>query len=350
MITKPTLLIDEQKCRSNIREMAEKASRHSLIFRPHFKTHQLHEVGQWFREEGVSKITVSSLGMASYFANDNWKDITVAFPVNVLEIDTINKLAKNITLNLLVESVESVQMVSERLQHPINVFIKIDIGTHRTGINPADQKEIRNIIATIEDSRNMNWAGFLAHAGHSYDCKGKEEILAVHSKGMKSLESLRNDFSDYPDLVISYGDTPTCSIADSFEPVNELRAGNFAFYDLVQARIGSCTVDQISVVMACPVVAKHPERNELIIYGGGVHFSKDKFEHYGQIVEENSSWGNPIKDVVLSKLSQEHGTVSAPKEWINKTNIGDIIKILPVHSCLTMDLMRHFSWKVILVH
>lgn len=56
MIIKPTLLIDEKKCFKNIREIAEKARRHSLIFRPHFKTHQLHEIGNWFREEGFLKL------------------------------------------------------------------------------------------------------------------------------------------------------------------------------------------------------------------------------------------------------------------------------------------------------
>ena len=68
MITKPTFLIDEIKCKSNINFMAEKAASHNLIFRPHFKTHQSLEIGSWFKEIGVSKITVSSIEMASYFS------------------------------------------------------------------------------------------------------------------------------------------------------------------------------------------------------------------------------------------------------------------------------------------
>jgi len=348
MITKPTLLIDEKKCRTNIRMMAKKARKHSLIFRPHFKTHQLHEVGKWFREEGVSKITVSSLDMATYFAKDGWDDITVAFPVNILEIDTINELAKKITLNILVESVEAVNLLSARLAHAVNLFIKIDVGTHRTGISPEDEASIRSIVKLIENSDTLTWLGFLAHAGHSYRCKGKDEILAVHEKCMDQLADLRSTFSGHPDLIISYGDTPTCSVADSFLPIDEIRPGNFAFYDLMQLKIGSCSEEQIAVAMACPVVAKHPKRDELIIYGGGVHFSKDQMEYFGQIVEfQEGRWGEITEGVFLSKLSQEHGTISAPKEWIEQKKVGDIIKILPIHSCLTMNLMRHFSWEVV---
>ena len=59
-ISKPTLLLDENKCRQNIERMAAKASHHGLSFRPHFKTHQSAGIGNWIRDQGVEKITVSS--------------------------------------------------------------------------------------------------------------------------------------------------------------------------------------------------------------------------------------------------------------------------------------------------
>ena len=100
-ITKPTLLLDEYKCKKNIQNMFSRAKLHNIEFRPHFKTHQSLEIGQWFKEVGVNKITISSLEMATYFAS-KWNDITVAFPVNILEIDTINSLAEKIILNVLI--------------------------------------------------------------------------------------------------------------------------------------------------------------------------------------------------------------------------------------------------------
>ena len=78
MITQPTLLLDETRCRANIRRMADKARAHGLDFRPHCKTHQSLAIGRWLREAGVEKITVSSVAMAAYFARE-WDDITIAF-------------------------------------------------------------------------------------------------------------------------------------------------------------------------------------------------------------------------------------------------------------------------------
>jgi D-serine deaminase-like pyridoxal phosphate-dependent protein len=84
--------------------MAERAGRLGVRFWPHFKTHQSYHVGRIFREFGVEAITVSSVDMASYFAADGWKDILIAFPLSILEIGEIGRLAFRCSLGLLVES------------------------------------------------------------------------------------------------------------------------------------------------------------------------------------------------------------------------------------------------------
>src|SRR5690606_14524169 len=98
--------LDKEVVLRNIERMAKKAAEHRLRFRPHFKTHQSAEVGEWFRAFGVEAITVSSVRMAEYFAVSGWNDITIAFSVNVLELFNINRLAANIRLNVLVENKE----------------------------------------------------------------------------------------------------------------------------------------------------------------------------------------------------------------------------------------------------
>ena len=126
-ITKPSLILDEAKCKANIAFMAARAKRFNVELRPHFKTHQSLEIGRWFKDAGVTKITVSSLDMAAYFAEE-WNDITVAFPANILEIDTINRLASKVTLNVLVESVVTAEFLMKHLKHSINFLIKLNIG------------------------------------------------------------------------------------------------------------------------------------------------------------------------------------------------------------------------------
>src|SRR5688572_22857181 len=135
-IIQPTLLLDSIRCKANIRRVAEKAMIQGFELRPHFKTHQSHTIGSWFRDEGISRITVSSVGMASFFAMNDWDDITIAFPVNIRQMTTINELCERIHLGLLVEDSSSADYLGKHLKGDADIWIKIDVGTHRTGIAP----------------------------------------------------------------------------------------------------------------------------------------------------------------------------------------------------------------------
>ncbi|MEO0896772.1 MAG: alanine racemase [Bacteroidota bacterium] len=344
-LTQPTLLLDEERCRKNIKKMADKARKHGLVFRPHFKTHQSLEIGRWFKEYGVEKITVSSVAMADYFSEE-WDDITIAFPTNILEMEAINRLAQAITLNLLVESIEVVRYLGKHLKAKVGVFIKIDVGYQRTGIAPDAKDKIDSIISLITSFPKLDFKGFLGHAGHTYHCRDVDAVKEIHRQSLQHIHLLK---AKYPQAVISLGDTPSCSLADEYEGVDEIRPGNFVFYDLVQHQIGSNTLEEISLALACPIVALHPERNEVIVYGGGVHFSKDRLEDevhgtlFGRVVEQHGKgWGKAIPNVYVSKLSQEHGTIVLPEIEIQKYQIGDLLLVLPVHACMTAHAMHAY--------
>ncbi len=350
MIHVPSLILDVDKCKKNIRDMALKAKELKVTFRPHFKTHQSLEIGRWFKEHGVNKITVSSLEMAEYFLPE-WKDITVAFPTNILEIERINRLAEKIELNLLVESIETAKFLIENLTNPVGFFIKIDAGYHRTGVQPKDGSIIDDILKISEISEKLIFKGFLAHSGHTYKCQNKADVLDIHQRCMSTLVELKEKYeNEYSNLILSLGDTPSCSIAEAFEGIDEIRPGNFVFYDLMQNKIGSSAIDQIAVALACPIVAIHDDRNEIVVYGGGVHFSKERLENekegriYGRIVEKNgNSWGDLIPDMFIKSLSQEHGIISVRDDQIKNYSIGDYILALPIHSCMTANLVKRYK-------
>ena len=195
MITKPTLFLDKRKCKKNIYRMFSKAHSFGLAFRPHLKTHQSLDIGKWFKQIGTKKITVSSVTMAEYFSSD-WNDITIAFPTNILEINRINDLAKRITLNLLIENEESVLFLTDNLKSKINVFIKIDVGYNRTGIDPTNTDLIDRILNIINTTHLMTFKGFLGHAGQTYECRTKEDIIQVHRSSLDIMAGLKTKYLD----------------------------------------------------------------------------------------------------------------------------------------------------------
>ncbi len=346
-IIKPTLLLDEDKARINIHAMAEKARLSNVLFRPHFKTHQSKEIGRWFRDEGVQSITVSSVDMAEYFAADGWEDITIAFPVNIRQISQIQTLAKRVNLSLLVEDSETLKFLGGNLKSKINIWIKIDCGLHRTGIPYDSPEQVIELIQTTSKFPNIRIVGLLTHAGNTYIAHSKEEILLLHNETNRRLNQLRNTLN-IPELLLSIGDTPGCSLANCFTEVDEIRPGNFIFYDAEQWELGSCDASQIAITLACPVVSVHPNRDEVVLYGGAVHLSKETFVHSGkpsygfQTEMNNTDWGPLLTDCSILRVSQEHGILAVPSHRIQSYHPGDIVLIVPAHSCLTAHLMRRY--------
>ncbi|MCX6235291.1 MAG: alanine racemase [Bacteroidetes bacterium] len=349
-ILRPTLLLDRKKCLRNIQRMADKARHHHLHFRPHFKTHQSAVIGSWFRDYGVDAITVTSCQMANYFADHGWNDITIAMPVNLMEINDIDRLAGQINLNLLVESEETVTYLTKHLRSMTGVFIEIDTGHHRTGVEAKNISLIRKMTGQILNSRQLTFKGLLTHSGQSYLAKDKHEIQQIHYDTISKMVGLKDNLLSLThDITLSIGDTPCCSIMENFEGIDEIRPGNFVFYDVMQYKLGSCMLEDIAVAMACPVIARYPLRNELVIYGGAVHFSKDFIVMesgeacFGLLVNiKDNHWENNDQSY-LSTISQEHGIIKLIGEDIKSYRTGDIIGILPVHSCLTGAAMRSYT-------
>jgi len=351
MLSSPTLLLNKEVAIANIKRMAAKAKASEAVFRPHFKTHQSAEVGSWFRDFGVDCITVSSLKMAYYFADGGWNDITLAFPVNIREWQQTDELAGKINLNILVENIEAVSFLEEKLSNPVGVFIKVDTGYGRTGIDAVNFDAFQILLEQLKKSRKLIFMGFLAHAGNTYHAGSVDEIKEIKKSSVAKLMALKTFLrTDFPLLQLSYGDTPSCSVCNDFSDVDELRPGNFVFYDEMQCRLGVCSREDVAVAMACPVVAKHPERHEIVIHGGAVYLSKESItdkngdKYFGTVVAlDGYSWD--VKNVLgkVTGLSQEHGIVNMPDtDVFDKLNVGDMVAVIPVHSCLTANLMMGY--------
>jgi D-serine deaminase-like pyridoxal phosphate-dependent protein len=349
-IDQPTLLLDSSVAYANLIRMYEKVDRAWVRFRPHFKTHQSAEIGEWFRALGVNAITVSSVEMAEYFAAYDWQDILIAFPLNIRQLDRIRSLAQKIKLSVLVENSEAVRALARLSDVKLDVWLKIDTGNHRTGLDWTQTEKIAALCKEIDACEYLRLSGLLTHSGNTYHCASKEEIVQAFRQGVEELNHLRQALAarGFDSLEISVGDTPGCTLCEDFTGIDELRPGNFIFYDVQQLQIGVCKPEDIAVAVACPVVALHPERNEVVIYGGAIHLSKDIVsvdgsQSYGLVaLLEGEGWGKPLEHAIVRSLSQEHGVLQFKHEVWPELKIGDLVFILPAHSCLTVQVLRKY--------
>ncbi|MFP4555609.1 MAG: alanine racemase [Bacteroidales bacterium] len=349
MLSEPTLIVNKEICRANIKNMAQKAQDLGIKLRPHFKTHQSHTIGRWFRNYGITSIAVSSPNMAQYFADDGWSDITIAFPFIPDQSDAINSLAKKVELQVTVSSLGNAIMASQSILSKMSVLIEIDSGQGRSGVNSNDSNEINSIISILLKNQNVNFLGFLTHAGQSYQLK-PNQLPDFNNNICKLLSSLkRNWITDFPNLIISYGDTPTSVICNSFQGMDELRPGNFIFFDMQQANQGVCSTSDIAIALAVPLVSVYADKLKAIVWGGAVHLSKDFYidtdgnKSFGAVCKLHAdlTWSEPIQGVYLESVSQEHGVIKAQDiEAFKRIENEEHLAILPAHSCLAVHSMR----------
>ena len=110
-----------------------------------------------------------------------------------------------------------------------------------------------------------------------------------------------------------------------------------------------CDESDIAVAVACPVVAKNESDLRLVVHGGAVHFSKDHLfgdkeqKFFGEmVILTNEGWSSIIPDAKLISVSQEHGIIQVDADTFQEIQVGDVVGVLPIHSCLTANLLKEY--------
>jgi len=238
-----------------------------------------------------------------------------------------------------------------------------------------------SVAREIDSSRRLRLAGIYSHSGNSYNactdascapgaaaavarsgagaCGRHEDARAAAARvaarelgAMKGLAQTLKSFG-IAVPVISVGATPSaCSgfewrAAAEVEELEgagprasatqlEVHPGNYIFFDRQQIDSGSCTADDVACYVLARVIARYPERNEILIDAGGCALHKDPAGL------KDGTWGCLLEDptLVLKKLTQEVAVVgrlgpSAAQIDLTHFPPGRVVRVVPNHSCMT---------------
>ena len=351
----PTLILDKNLLEKNCYKARKKCSELKTILRPHVKTPKSIEVAKIALGKNIGPITVSTLEEAEYFASSGFKDITYAvciIPSKLKRLDYI-QLKYSCIIRMVIDSVfvaKEIVNYSKLHNTKFEILIEIDCGEGRSGLNYQDEK-IREISKIFDLHLDTKLLGVLAHAGHSYSTKNKDEIISISNierkEALASLKNFVNYESQYP--IISIGSTPTIFYAQNFERITEVRAGIYMFWDLAQASRGICRVEDIALTVLASVIGHNQKKGKLLIDAGALALSKDisanKFmpeAGYGLVCDPHSAI--PYDGLNISEVHQEHGSINIDnKYWFDKLPIGSLIRIFPNHACLTCAAYSEYN-------
>ncbi|WP_025028439.1 alanine racemase [Caldalkalibacillus mannanilyticus] len=341
----PQVLIHYQQLEANIKRMEDFAQRYQLKLRPHLKTHKTAEIAALQLKHGACGLTVAKISeaealVASPVFKNQKLSILIAYPiVGEQNFQRVLALAKQATLLLMIDSVEQAKELhhfAEKNQTTFSVLIKIDTGLKRCGIQ-ADTGTLQSFLQQVLPLKNILIHGLMTHAGHAYGASTTEKRKEIATYEGEALVRLKHDAQQHSGINladVSVGSTPTVYLSGTIPGVTEIRPGNYVFYDRTQVSLGSATWQDCSLRVLSRVVS-HPAPQRWIIDAGSKTLALDQGAHgqagvagYGYIVDQ--------PHLQIARLSEEHGVVEG-----NPTTplcIGDIIEIIPNHSCPVANL------------
>lgn len=343
----PALLVDLEVLERNLAFMQNRADALGVALRPHIKTHKCLEIARRQVHRGARGITVSTFYEAEQFAAAGFTDITWALPLPLVYTAAVLSMPVGVMLRVVVDSDEAVRYlenaarVSGKKQH---VWLKVDCGYHRAGVNPSHPLA-EALVGHLNRSDSLVFDGILSHSGYAYSARSRAEILSYADRERSTMVEFaqRMRRGGYRIPSVSIGSTPAMSVVENLDGVDEIRPGNYVFYDMTQVMIGSCALADCALTVLASVISHQPGASHVVTDAGALALSKDPGPtHLGgdlSMGEVFDDYGRRLlhPSVALGSLSQEHGKVVArdPSALEGSFEVGDRIRILELHSCLT---------------
>jgi D-serine deaminase-like pyridoxal phosphate-dependent protein len=338
----PALILDRAVLRRNLRRMSDRLRQAGVALRPHLKTAKSVAIGRMAVEGHDGRITVSTLAEARYFAQGGFTDILYGVGIVPAKLAAVTELRRQgIELRVVTDNLPVARAIADAAREgdTFSVFIEIDSGGGRAGLPWPGLPGLLDIARVLHDAPNVELAGVMTHAGHSYHESTPEGIAAVAEQERQAIvgaaEKLRA--SGIPCPIVSGGSTPTAVHSRDFSGITEMRPGVYVFNDLDQEFIGSCGSADLALSVLASVIGHYPHRNQLLIDAGALALSKDvSAQEFQPKVGFGTIADAPAKDMAVVACSQEHGFVGADDPIpFGNLPIGSRVRVWPNHACIT---------------
>lgn len=343
-VATPAVVVSRDRLVANIARVQAIADAYGVRLRPHIKTHKCLEVAHAQLAAGAVGFTCSKTEEAAVFIADGAPSVTVAYPV----VDPAKAAAlmaaarvSGTALRFIADgdaAVDALADAAARTGVAVGVFIKIDVGLHRVGLEESDPRLVP-LAQRIARARGLSLAGILAHAGHAYGASNAAGVrqVARTEAALMARAKARLEAAGLAVPEVSVGSTPTVLASDAYDGITEIRPGNYVFLDLTPVRLGVATFDQVALHVLATVVSVND--SHAIIDAGSKVLSSDLGAHgsgaggFGLAFRQGEPW--TMAGMRVARLSEEHGFVARGG---HRPRVGERLCVIPNHSCPVANL------------
>ncbi len=332
-IPSPALLVFRERVEENLRRMIAQAGGTSRL-RPHIKTHKLAEIVRRQVELGITRVKTATIAEAEMAAAAGATDVLLAMqPVgpNVRRVLDLGRGWPETRFGVIADHPLAVREIAA--QHaaraadsaPVEVWIDLDIGQHRTGIAPGFAAV--DLARAIAGSRGLRFAGLHAYDGHLHDSDPLARKAAC-DEAFAPVERLRRDLelAGIPVPCIVAGGTPTFPFHVS-RPGVECSPGTCVLWDAGYGR-KLPDLDYLPAAALLTRVVSRPTPNRICVDLGHKAVASEMSQPRVLFPD--------LPDATPVAHNEEHLVLETPRagEW----KVGDALLGIPWHICPTVAL------------
>jgi D-threonine aldolase len=329
-IDSPSLIIYSDRVRENIsivKSMIDDVSR----LRPHVKTNKAVEATELMVKEGITKFKCATIAEAEMIAIAGGKDVLLAYqPIGpkILRFIQLIKKYPETSFSCLFDdwsTVESMSSLSIKSNIEISVFLDLNVGMNRTGIEPGEEAFV--LYTKASQLEGIKIKGLHAYDGHIRNIdftKRTEEC----EEAFKPVETLKDKLKSkgFNDIAIVAGGTPTYPIHAKRKNV-ECSPGTFIYWDKgYQTALPEQQFQPAALVISR--VISLPGRNKICLDLGHKSIAAEN-ELSKRVFFLNAP------DLKFTGQSEEHLIAETGDD---QYQVGDILYGIPYHVCPTIAL------------
>lgn len=340
-VASPALLVAPEQVVENIRRAVRIAGRADRL-RPHVKTHKMRAVTDLLLAEGIRQFKCATLVEARMLAEaataETPVDVLLAYPLVGPAVAQLARLRAGfpaVRFACLIDAETSARRLSDVFAGaPIDVWIDLNVGMNRTGINPANALALYTACQALPGVRV---AGL-----HAYDGHVRDTDLTV--RGQRAAETfaladgVRQEIvsAGGPELPLVMGGTPSFPM-HAREPLVTLSPGTFVFWDAGYAGMLPDLPFAVAAVLLTRVISVLDNTTLCLDLG---HKSVAAENPLPRVIFPDHPDAQPIGQ------SEEHLVVRVADA--HRHQPGDVWYGIPVHICPTVNL--YDSVSVIVAH
>jgi D-threonine aldolase len=330
-VDSPALVLFAERIQENIRVLKSMIDDTNRL-RPHIKTNKCSETAKLLINEGIFKFKCATIAEAEMLAMCNAKDVLLAYQPVGPRLERLIELVNTYPatkFSCLTDNKQSAQQINDACKKEnvsINVFLDLDVGMHRTGIEPGD--DALELYAFCATQSNIQPAGLHAYDGHLRQQDIGERTEACN-KGFALVEQLRDKIiaRNLPEPLIIAGGSPSFPIHAGRKEV-ECSPGTFIYWDKGYSMLCPEQPFVTAAVLITRVISL-PGKNRICLDLGHKAVAAEN-ELARRAFFLNATNLKPVGQ------SEEHLVLEA--EDHHGFRVGDVLYAIPYHICPTVAL------------